>query len=128
MAKKPSLAYSILTLRCPKCREGKLFSNPNFYNLKTISKMPEKCPVCSLEFNPEPGFYWGAMYVSYAISVGISLITFLIMYLIWGWLTWQFIITNAIILLALIPLTFRYARCIYLYIVLAFESNSKPTP
>lgn len=33
--------------------------------------MHHYCPKCGLNFKPEPGFYFGATYVSYAIGVAI---------------------------------------------------------
>jgi hypothetical protein len=30
--------------------------------------MPKNCPVCGQRFEPEPGFYYGAMFLSYIIS------------------------------------------------------------
>src|SRR5258708_27778971 len=106
MAKSHSVIYSILTLRCPRCRSGKLFVKPSPYPYKTMAQMPAKCPVCGLDFNPEPGFYWGAMYVSYGLTVAFSVFNYLWMYLIWGWVTWQFLIVNAILLVVMIPVTF----------------------
>jgi uncharacterized protein (DUF983 family) len=125
MAKSHSVFTSILTLRCPRCRSGKLFVKPYPYPYKTMALMPDKCPVCGLDFNPEPGFYWGAMYVSYGLTVAFSVFNFLWMYLIWGWLTWPFLIVNAVFLVIMIPVTFRYARCIYFYIIQGFESKFK---
>jgi hypothetical protein len=30
--------------------------------------MPEKCDHCGQKFEPEPGFYYGSMFISYIIS------------------------------------------------------------
>lgn len=30
--------------------------------------MPEHCPNCGQSFFPEPGFYYGAMFISYIVS------------------------------------------------------------
>ena len=45
--------------------------------------MPEKCPECGQLFLPEPGFYYGAMFLSYIVSgffflglVGLCIIGF----------------------------------------------------
>jgi hypothetical protein len=88
-------------------------------------QMPKECPVCGLKFEPEPGFYWGAMYIGYGLSVSFSVFNFLWMYLIWGWLTWQFILVNAILLAIAVPYTFRFSRCIYIYIIQSFEPKKK---
>ncbi len=44
-------------------------------NLVNMLKMYHSCPVCGQDFMPEPGFYFGAMYFSYAINVAI-MVTF----------------------------------------------------
>ena len=43
--------------------------------------MHQRCPHCDADLNPEPGFYWGAMYVSYGFSAAIA-ITVSIIYII----------------------------------------------
>lgn len=58
--------YSILKSKCPHCQEGDFFQNKGF---KGIGAVPERCPVCGESLNLEPGFYYGAMYVSYGMGV-----------------------------------------------------------
>lgn len=70
MFSKGSKLYSILNNKCPECHEGDFFlSNP--YHFATIGEMYENCPSCGLKYTKEPGFYYGAMYVSYSIGVAI---------------------------------------------------------
>jgi uncharacterized protein (DUF983 family) len=67
---KDSKIYSIVKFKCPRCHEGQfLVSHP--YDLKRVGDVREKCDVCDLNFAPEPGFYYGAMYVSYALGVAL---------------------------------------------------------
>jgi uncharacterized protein (DUF983 family) len=72
--KKGTKAYSIFNNKCPYCQEGDFFISSNPYNLKKSGETYEKCKVCGEPFSKEPGFYYGAMYVSYAITVAIFLI------------------------------------------------------
>jgi Protein of unknown function (DUF983) len=68
MAWKDTMLYSILGLKCPYCHEGDFFlSHP--YDLKHTGDTHDSCPKCKGRFTIEPGFYYGAMYVSYAIGV-----------------------------------------------------------
>src|ERR1043165_2281028 len=78
--KQRALMASVLTNRCPRCREGKLFSNRNPYNLRTMMHMPEHCPVCGQAFELQTGFYFGTGYVSYFLSVGFIMVTFALWY------------------------------------------------
>ena len=70
MIKKGTKLYSVLKFKCPKCHEGEFFlSHP--YNLKKIGDLHTQCSVCKLKYSKEPGFYFGAMYVSYALGIAI---------------------------------------------------------
>jgi uncharacterized protein (DUF983 family) len=67
---KGSKLYSILTFKCPHCQEGQFFVSHPYYLPKTGETLKE-CPVCYQNYSPEPGFYFGAMYVSYALGVAL---------------------------------------------------------
>lgn len=75
-----SLAGSVLTNRCPRCREGRLFTDPNPYHLRSTMRMPEHCPVCGQVFELQTGFYFGTGYVSYALSVLLVMVSFVLWY------------------------------------------------
>ena len=70
MIKKGSKLYSILKFKCPKCHEGDFFISHS-YNLKKIGDLHPQCQECNLKFSKEPGFYFGAMYISYALGIAI---------------------------------------------------------
>ena len=74
MQLKGTKLYSILRFKCPQCHEGDFFvAHP--YNISKVGDTPERCPVCGLKYEKEPGFFQGAMYVSYAIGVAVSVAT-----------------------------------------------------
>jgi hypothetical protein len=54
-------------------------------NLKQPLDMHKRCPVCDLNYEPEPGFYFGAMFISYAISAFILLPMGLVAVFKYGW-------------------------------------------
>lgn len=60
----------LLGTKCPCCRHENMFVYPT-WNLKGMLKMHRECPRCGQDFMPEPGFYFGAMYFSYAINVAL---------------------------------------------------------
>ena len=64
MTKKGSKLYSILHLKCPRCHEGDLFHTET-WSFQDIAGMPDRCPHCRQNYMPEPGFYYGAMFISY---------------------------------------------------------------
>lgn len=75
MIHKGSKLYSVFKFKCPNCHEGEFFtSHP--YNLKKIGDLHLQCPKCGLKYSKEPGFYFGAMYVSYALGIAIFVSVF----------------------------------------------------
>jgi uncharacterized protein (DUF983 family) len=67
---KGTKLYSIFKMRCPKCQEGNfMVSHP--YDLRNVGEIHEHCDVCGLKYSKEPGFYYGAMYVAYALGVAL---------------------------------------------------------
>jgi len=70
MLKKTKL-YSIFKFKCPRCHEGEFLESRNVYNLKKAGDIKAKCECCNLKYSPEPGFYYGAMFVSYALGVAL---------------------------------------------------------
>ncbi len=68
--KKGTKLYSVLTSTCPHCQEHKMFKS-HAYDIKKMDQMHKNCPNCGNTLEPEPSFYTGAMYVSYAFSCAI---------------------------------------------------------
>ncbi len=67
MPDRPSTQFgSIVKLRCPRCRIGRLFPTST-YGFSEPFEMPRYCSVCEQDFYPEPGFYYGAMFASYIV-------------------------------------------------------------
>ncbi len=78
--------------------------------------MNERCPVCDVRLEPEPGFYQGAMYVSYGFSVLGLIIMGIILYYTLNPNQWVYIGTIIGVMILLAPLNFRYSRMLYLYL------------
>lgn len=71
----------VLTGKCPHCNKTKVFAtngNPFFFKMP---KMHPRCSNCGYSFHRETGFYFGAMYMSYALSVAEMVAVFVIGYL-----------------------------------------------
>src|SRR4051812_16996629 len=75
---KPNVVLSVLQNRCPRCRRGAMFQEPNPYKLRTVLRMNDHCPVCGQPLNMEPGFYYGTNMISYMLAVLISALTFIV--------------------------------------------------
>jgi uncharacterized protein (DUF983 family) len=121
---KGSKSYSILAAKCPQCHEGEMFQNPNPYRLASMFEMHAKCSVCGLEYEPEPNFYYGAMYVSYGYTVALFVAVYVIFAVFLGWTMWPTVGALAVTLVALGPFLFRVARVTYLNIFVHFDPNA----
>ena len=111
-----SSTLALLALRCPRCHRGKLFTY-SATNLTRFANMPDECPVCGQTFEPEPGFYFGAMYISFAFAVGIFAVCGVGLYYLAGDPpVWVYVVAVAVVTLATTPLTFRYSRAVMLYL------------
>ncbi len=118
---KETTLYSIVNAKCPSCHEGDFFETPNPYNLKKFDKMHKKCPVCGEDFERETGFYYGAMYVSYGLTVIWGLLVFVLMCVLLGFDEITFIITFAILQLLLMPVFYRSARLVWINVFVHYK-------
>jgi hypothetical protein len=112
----------LLRIKCPKCHVGNMFVHSNMYSFKSSNEMYEDCPCCAQTMKPEPGFYYGAMYVSYALSVALFIPSFFItVYFDLSYI--GFLIFFSIITLILSPYFFRVSRAGYLYMFVRYDKS-----
>jgi uncharacterized protein (DUF983 family) len=117
--RKPMYLWTVLTNRCPRCREGKIFATENAYDFKNNLKMHENCPVCGQPTEIEVGFYYGTSYVSYALTVAYSVATFIAWWVLFGFALYDnsiiyWLVFNGITLLILQPPFMRLSRSLWL--------------
>lgn len=125
---KPSAILSMLSCKCPRCRRGNMFAVSNPYQLKSTMKMNGNCPVCRQPFDLEVGFYYGSSYVSYALSIAISVATFVAWWVLIGFSTQDkrfffWLLANAVFLVALQPLLMRLARSVWIAFFVRYEPD-----
>ena len=122
MLKKGSKLYSVLNNKCPQCQEGRFFQNRMTLNLKKNLKIDKNCKSCGLKYMIEPSFFYGAMYVSYALTVGLAVAIFIISYALGLGLIGSFI-AIFVILIALIPITMRISRLLYINMFIHYKKK-----
>lgn len=104
----------MLANKCPHCHKGQVFKSSNLISLR-IGKMNESCPCCHMDFNQEPGFYWGAMYVSYGLALlQVAITGTLLFFFSMQFDFWSLGIIVAVLLL-LAPFNYRISRLAWLY-------------
>jgi uncharacterized protein (DUF983 family) len=102
--------------RCPQCREGKMFMYP-FWQISKFDKMHEHCPVCNLRFEVEPGFWYGAMFISYAINVAFLALLGVAIFVIFNDPPiLYYIIPITVLSLAAVPFNFRVSRSVFIHL------------
>ena len=107
------MLFYLIANKCPNCHKGRVFPNSNLFTYNK-DEMYKKCPVCHTNFEKEPGFYWGAMYVSYGLGVLEAFITYFICRLSGvGMFDWTNLAIIVLALLLLAPFNFRMARLIW---------------
>ena len=128
MEKKPGFVASILKNKCPRCRKGEMYLHSNPYKLNAFMKMPERCEVCGQPIDLEPGFYYGTSYVSYALSIIICAVTFILWWVIVGFsledarfFWWMGI--NALVLILIQPVLMRLSRTVWLVFFVKYNPN-----
>ena len=125
MLKKGSKLYSILTGTCPKCMNESMYVDKNLLHLGSILKMHENCSHCGLKYQIEPSFFYGAMYVSYALNVAVGIATFIITYIFLGSdIQTSFIAIIATLILSF-PIVLRWSRNIYINMFVSYNPNTK---
>lgn len=124
MCTKGTKTYSIFTGTCPKCQEDSMYVNKNPYSISETMKMHEHCRNCGFRYKVEPNFFFGAMFVSYAVSVLIGIIIFLLTYFIFkANLKTAFVAIFAGLIL-LMPIVTRLSRNIYINIFVSYDKEA----
>ncbi|NJX14011.1 DUF983 domain-containing protein [Tamlana crocina] len=111
-----SKVVDALNCKCPNCKKGKIFMNGGNILLLNIPKMNDRCPECNYKFERETGFFFGAMFVSYALA-SAQMIGSLVMF-------WYFIDLSPLRVFAIICMTafllstinFKLSRSIWIYL------------
>lgn len=122
---KGTKLYSVFTGKCPVCHEGKMYKESNPYKLSKIYLMYERCPVCNTKYKIEPSFFYGAMYISYAIGVAFAVATFITSYFFIGLEVVPSFISIIVVLIALGPIIMRLARNIWINLFLSYDEHAK---
>lgn len=107
----------ILRTRCPRCRRVSMFQYPALH-LSGMLNMHRRCPACGQDFMPEPGFYFGAMYFSYAINVALMVVSGVSFYVLFRPKSVLLILGSVLLPPTLLaPWNFRISRALMLYLL-----------
>ncbi len=124
MLKKGSKLNSILTGSCPKCQKESMYSDKNPLHLNNVLKMNDHCSHCGLKYQIEPSFFYGAMYVSYALNVAVGIAAFIVSFVFFGANISQSFIAIIITLVLLFPFVLRLSRNLYINMFVSYDPKA----
>jgi hypothetical protein len=79
--------------------------------------MNERCDACDYKFDREPGYFLGAMYISYGIAVLVAVITYLLCRIIFpAWPLAAYPLAIVFTIIAIAKKNYRLSRIIYIHI------------
>jgi uncharacterized protein (DUF983 family) len=119
--------YSILNSKCPRCHEGDFYLSKHPYQLKDFGKNHENCDVCGFKFEKEPGFFYGAMYVSYALTVAFSVAIGVAIFVLFpssSYKVYMFSILTGLVVL--FPVSYRLSRIIWMNFFQHYQGDAVP--
>jgi len=105
---------AIIEGKCPRCRVGNIYQKP-MYSL-IGQKMNNSCPHCGFVYEREPGYFYAAMYISYAfivaelvtLAIGTSILT-------GSHNPWLYIAVLLLVTSLLSPFNLRYSKVLLLH-------------
>ncbi|APY10292.1 DUF983 domain-containing protein [Seonamhaeicola sp. S2-3] len=123
MFKKGTKLYSIITGCCPKCHQESMYSTKNPYILSDTLKVNERCSKCNTKYRIEPSFFYGAMYVSYAVGIAFAVAAFVISNLIFNASLKVTFISIVGTLVVFMPIIMRLSRNIWINFFMSYDEN-----
>jgi hypothetical protein len=92
-------------------------------------KMNDSCSCCGQSFAPEPAYYFGAMFVSYALNAGYFISVWVALLIIMEEIPVGLMIGVLIaVVLGLVPITFRLSRVLWIYIFVRYQGPIECNP
>lgn len=110
---------AVIHCKCPRCRQGDIFSG-KMYALSLKGQITnEYCPHCNLRFEREPGFFYVSMFVSYAMNVAEMISASVAAYVLGLPLEydslWYYVGILLLTVFLCSPFNYRYSRVILLH-------------
>ena len=112
-----SKLQAVIQCKCPRCRKGPIFSGAIYSFKGQVTN--EYCSFCNLRFEREPGFFYVAMFISYAMNVAEMITLSVAAYILGVDLTyenlWVYIGIIIVGVFLFAPINYRYSRVMLLH-------------
>lgn len=125
MVGKGSKIYSIFTGKCPKCHEESMYKVKNPFLFLRALDMHENCSQCNLKYQIEPSFFYGAMYVSYAIGIAFAVAAYIISRFLFNADIFASFIAISITLVVCLPIITRLSRNLWINMFVHYDKDTK---
>lgn len=87
--------------------------------------MDDRCPSCGLHFNREPGYFLGAMYISYSLGLALIFIFGALIWLLSGWGLVKVAVWAVLLFLPFAPMLTLLSRVLWIYFDQAIDPEIK---
>jgi uncharacterized protein (DUF983 family) len=114
-----SAGRAILRQLCPRCRTGKIFQK----SIWLFPRMYERCSACGLKFEREQGYFLGAMYIGYALGVGVLALFAALVWEVTKWPTLKSTVAGIVLFVPLAPVLTWMARVLWIYLDQAVDPD-----
>ncbi len=115
----------MLSGSCPVCQEESMYREPNPYKINRLFDMHERCSNCKTRYKMEPSFFFGAMYVSYAVGIAFAVAAFVISNFLLNLSLLNTFIVIVVTLLVLLPVIIRLSRNIWVNFFFSYDKKYK---
>jgi uncharacterized protein (DUF983 family) len=119
---QPSTLNSILRQLCPRCRSGRIFRSTVYWG---FPKMNDHCSACGLHFNREPGYFLGAMYISYGLALALIFAIGAILWVLTSLRLDKVAIWAVLFFLPLSPMLTFLSRVLWIYLDQTIDPETK---
>ena len=125
-----SALSSILLQLCPRCRAARIFRSNVYWGIDWgvywgFPKMNDCCPACGLLFNREPGYFLGAMYISYALGLAVVATVGVILWVLTSWGFTKVAIWALVFFLPFAPMLTFLSRVLWIYLDQTIDPETK---
>jgi len=116
----------LLGSKCPRCRQGELFTQKHIFPLKTCLRMQEHCSCCGQKIKVEQNYGQGMNFVFIFI---IFILTLCVYWPVFG-ISYKdnsvffYLGTATVLSLILQPWLMRFSRVLFLYLVIGYKKEA----
>ena len=126
-SKKPALLPSLLTMKCPSCRQSTVFVNKSLFPLGKCLALKDECEICGERMKSESNNGGG---INYALTMMLFFLNLLWYWPIFGlsdkdYSVFYYLIVSTVVVVLMQPYLMRLSRMLYLYIYVGFGHSRR---